>query len=451
MKIIDSSEFAAYWKAQSGAEEDQHTIEIVRAVIDEVQTDGDEALWRFSKKFEKAVPERFEVPQEILDSAHTRLQRENPALFNALSFAAKNIHAFAQKQRAQFADFECEISPGLFTGQRVIPVQRAAIYAPGGAYPLISSVLMGLIPAFVAGVDEAILLSPPSASGWPDERILAAATIACKAEYGTSPALRVFALGGAQAVAAAAFGTETVPRCDMLAGPGNRFVTAAKRLLFGQFGIDLAAGPSEVLVIAAGSGAGGDAGHAGVIAADMLAQAEHDKDARARLLVPDRETAEAVAAALRRRLAALPTDSVSRRNAEASLEAGGLAVIYRDRAEAVRIANAIAPEHLEVAGSLADGEEGRAFISSLRNYGSLFIGERAGEVLGDYAAGLNHTLPTDMGARYTSGLGVRNFLKTATTLRCTEGSGYHETVRAAELLAEAEGLKLHAAAARERL
>jgi histidinol dehydrogenase len=295
---------------------------------------------------------------------------------------------------------------------------------------------MGLIPALCAGVDEVMLVSPPGEGGFPDSRILAAACLA--------GAHRIFALGGAQAVAALGLGTETIPQVDVIAGPGNKYVAAAKRLLYGETGIDFVAGPTDVLIISGGEGEAAGKTAADIIAVDMLAQAEHDPDARARALVPRRETAEKIAAALENRLKQLPAESPAR----ASLAAGGLIIIYRDMDEAVRIANTIAPEHLELQTQDPD-----RWIPALKNYGSLFTGSLAAEVLGDYSAGINHTLPTAGSARFTGGLSVRHFLKTVTTLRCVPGPGFEAARRAAETIAKAEGLTAHAqsAAARQRL
>jgi histidinol dehydrogenase len=336
------------------------------------------------------------------------------------------------------------MGPGLVTGQRVIPVERAAVYAPGGRFPLVSTVLMGLIPALSAGVEEAILASPPGPDCLPDRRILAAAALAGRV-CGKSP--RIFSLGGAQAIAALALGTETIPQVDIIAGPGNKYVAAAKRLLYGQVGIDFVAGPTDVLIIAEPETARPAelarpaklATAAELVSADMLAQAEHDPDARARALVPrigegGRVFAEEIRKALDRRLRDLPT----RESARASLEAGGLIVIYRDQGEAIRIANAIAPEHLELQTC-----EPESWIPLLKNYGSLFIGPLAAEALGDYSAGINHTLPTSGSARFTGGLSVRHFLKTVTTLRCKPGEAFEAARRAAVLIAGAEGLAAH--------
>jgi histidinol dehydrogenase len=247
-------------------------------------------------------------------------------------------------------------------------------------------------------------------------------------------------VGGAQAIAALALGTETIPRADIIAGPGNKYVAAAKRLLSGEVGIDFVAGPTDVLIIAE-KAAGPDR-----IAADMLAQAEHDPDARARVLAPSREAADSIAAALEKRLAALSAAGAANGAiAAASLDAGGLIIIYETKEEAIRIANIIAPEHLELQAPDAD-----TWIPALKNYGSLFIGDLAAEVLGDYSAGINHTLPTSGSARFSGGLSVRQFLKIVTSLRCVPGQGFEAARAAAETIAQAEGLIAHRESAASR-
>lgn len=411
----------------------------VSEIIAAVRAEGDAGVRRYALKFEKAVPEKFEVPFSAARESWESLKSSEPRLASALAFAARNIRRFSELQKEQFRDFEFEILPGLFTGQRIIPVERAAVYVPSGRFPLISSALMGLIPAAVAGVGELLLVSPPSGDGLPDRKILAAAYLAWL-EAGR-PSLRIFAVGGAQAVAALALGTETIPRADLIVGPGNKYVAAAKRILFGEVGIDFIAGPTDVLVIS--DGGKGDAGEtADLIAADMLAQAEHDPDARARALVPSRIMAERIGAALEKRLARLPTAETAR----ASLEAGGLIIIYGSKEEALAAANRIAPEHLEL--QVSSPEE---WIPFLKNYGSLFAGSAAAEALGDYSAGINHTLPTSGSARFTGGLSVRNFLKTVTSLRCASGEGYAQALEAAELIGRAEGLAGHAESAAVRI
>ncbi|AEF83754.1 histidinol dehydrogenase (HDH) [Treponema primitia ZAS-2] len=447
MRILVSADFDSYWEGLSVPVTDEGVSAAVREVIAGVRKDGDAAVRSYAARFDRSSPETLEVPMSALKAAWENLRAEEPELAAALELAAGHIRRFAEKQKAQFGDFEYEMSPGLFTGQRVIPVQRAAIYVPSGRFPLISTVLMGAIPAVVAGVPEVMAVSAPLEDGLPDRRILAAAYIA--------GLHRVFAIGGAQAIAALALGTKTVPRVDIIAGPGNKYVAAAKRLLFGEVGIDFVAGPTDVLIIAddtadvprtgvsGASSAIAVTDAADLAAADMLAQAEHDPDARARVLVPNRDFADRVAVALEKRLAVLPTAETAR----ASLDAGGLIIVYETKDEALRIANTIAPEHLEL--QVANPE---SWVPALKNYGSLFIGDMAAEVLGDYSAGINHTLPTSGSARFSGGLSVRHFLKTVTTLRCEKGSGFEEARLAAECIAQAEGLIAHreSAAARSK-
>ncbi len=407
-------------------EADQKVEIAVRAIIEEVRSEGDDAVRRLASRFDRSSPDRLRVLDAVVNGALDDLKTKNPELVEALSFAAANIERFALAQRAQFGDFELEMGPGLYAGQRTIPVSRAAVYVPAGRFPLISSVLMGAIPAKAAGVGEVILASPPLEDGLPDRRILAAAALA-----GVDA---VYAIGGAQAIAALALGTESVPRSDVVVGPGNKYVAAAKRLLYGQVGIDFVAGPTDVLVVSDGS----RADEADLVAADLLAQAEHDPDARARALVPSRAFADLVLTAVKRRLDALATAETAR----ASLEAGGVLLVYGDMADAVAAADHIAPEHLEL--HLSKAEEWALRFS---NYGSLFIGSRAAEVLGDYSAGINHTLPTSGSARFTGGLSVRHFLKTVTSLRGGDGKEYERARSAAEAIAEAEGLAGHRASA----
>jgi histidinol dehydrogenase len=435
VKIISSEDFNSYWKSAARQTEDTKTDKTVKKIIADVRAQGDAAVRKYASKFDKSSPQRLEVPLAEAQRALEQLRASEPALTEALEIAARHIRRFAEKQKEQFANFEYEMEAGLVTGQRVIPVERAAVYIPGGRFPLFSSVLMCMIPAFCAGVEEVALSSPPAQDGLPDKKILAAAAIA--AEVAHNGKLRLFAIGGAQAVAALALGTESVPCVDVIAGPGNKYVAAAKRILFGEVGIDFIAGPTDVLIIADGSSPNA----ADLAAADMIAQAEHDPDARARALVPNRELANQIAAAIEQRLAKLPTE----KNARASLNAGGLIVIYQNKDEAIRIANTIAPEHLELQTADAD-----SWTPKLKNYGSLFIGSLSAEALGDYSAGINHTLPTSTSARFTGGLSVRHFLKTVTTLRCASGAGFEIARNAAEILARAEGLEGHAQSAAVR-
>ena len=429
IKTIDVKQFLAEPETFLSAKKDDdkslnEVNTVVSGIIAAVRSEGDKAVRRYTELYDRTCPEKFEVPPEAAKDAWEKLQTEEPRLAASLSFAADNLRRFSVLQKEQLKDFETELVPGLRTGQKIIPVERAAIYAPGGRFPLVSSALMALVPASVAGVGEKIIVSPPMEDGLPDRRILVAAHI--------GGADRIFALGGAQAIAAFALGTETVPKADLVAGPGNKYVVTAKRLLFGEVGIDFLPGPTDVLIITDQNAS------ADITAADMLAQAEHDPDARARVLVPDTVTADQIKVSLKKRLALLP----SRNIAEASLEEGGLFIVYNTKEEAVAAANKIAPEHLELHVSSPDD-----WVDNLKNYGSLFIGSAAAEVLGDYSAGINHVLPTNGTARFTGGLSVRHFLKFVTTLRCSSGKGYSDALGAAEIMARAEGLAGHAESA----
>jgi len=444
MKIIRSDEFDRYWKNETRRNDDPAVEKAVMGIIAEVRAKGDAAVKKIAAKFDKSSPQQLEVPLERARLALEELRAGNPQLVEALELAAKNIAAFSRKQMERFSGFEYEMADGVITSQRVIPVERAGIYIPGGRFPLFSSALMCMIPAFCAGVEEVLLTSPPGENGLPDSRTLAAAIIAAQAASQSditntgaeTERLRVFAAGGAQAIAALAFGTETIPRADIIAGPGNKYVAEAKRILFGEAGIDFIAGPSDVLIIS--DGVEGGEQYAEIVAADMLAQAEHDPDSRARVLVPNRGYADKINAVLERRILALPTKKIAR----ASLNSGSLIVVYKTKEEAVRIANTIAPEHLELQITGAE-----SWVPLLKNYGSLFIGSLSAEVLGDYSAGVNHTLPTGTSARYTGGLSVRNFLKTVTVLTCSQGEGFEQIRSAAEIIGRAEGLEGHAQSA----
>jgi histidinol dehydrogenase len=428
MTTITSSDFAAYWAAnKKNAATDSAVNAAVEDIIARVRTGGDAALRELTERFDHARPASLEVPQETCAGALQTLKENNAALYDALNFAVGNIRAFAKKQREECSYFEVELTPGVFTGQRVLPVERACVYVPAGRFPLVSTVLMTALPALEAGVREVCLASPPRAqTGLPDAGIMAAAAL-CGVQ-------RVFAVGGAQALAAFAYGTESVPRVDVIVGPGNRYVATAKRLLYGQVGIDLIAGPTDVLVIA-----GPDADWA-LVAVDLVAQAEHDPAARARALVPSMDAAQQLEAEIKRGL-----DATYGKDSARPDEGRFLLVVYDSAESAIAVANTIAPEHLELQVTQPD-----KWTPRLGNFGSLFIGRNAAEVLGDYSAGVNHTLPTNGCARYTGGLSVRHFLKIATTLRCTAGEGVKAAYHAAAELARAEHLLGHERAAKLR-
>ncbi len=388
----------------------------VPRILEAIREGGSEAVFRYARELDGFTAERFEVPRSRMEAAVADLE---PALRGHLEEAIRRVKTFSELQKRGYQDFEVELD-GVRLGQRIVPMARAACYAPGGRYPLPSSVIMGVVPARVAGVEEVIVLSPR----------LHPITLAAAALAGAD---RVFDLGGVQGIAAAAWGLAGLPRVDIVVGPGNRFVTGAKRLLYGDVGIEFPAGPSELLVIA-------DRGaRADWVAADLLAQAEHDPDALPMLLSFDVELLTAVDAELKRQLDELPGDSPARESL-----ANGFAVVVNE-AEAVTLADALAPEHLELQGPRAEGLAAR-----LRVFGSLFIGENTAEVFGDYGSGTNHILPTGGAARFTGGVFVGTFLKTLTCQRILPQGQRQQAIQAAAL-ADAEGLVAHAASARARL
>lgn len=436
IKILSASELDSDFFEPRTFSDD--TASVVADIICQVRREGDTALHQLAARFDPATPEQLEIAPEDLATAAEDLRCQRPELYEALCYSRDLALRFARRQRQSFDDFEEELEPGLITGQRSIPVDRAGLYVPAGRFPLLSTVIMTAAPALAAGCGQVLLCTPPrphpDGSGKPyaDPGILATAHL-CGVH-------RVFACGGAQAIAAMAYGTESIPRCDVIVGPGNKFVAEAKRQVYGTVGIDMLAGPTEVFIIA------DDSAHADWVAADLLAQAEHDPDAQAVLATPSQELAQAVARQLELQLETLPTAETAR----TSIQRNGCIIITKDLEEAACLANRKAPEHLELA--LDDGPQLEALVAMVHNYGSLFIGHGSAEVLGDYAAGLNHTLPTSTSARFAGGLSVRCFLKTVTTLRTVPGSqGQRRSATAAGLLGDAEGLAAHAKAARIRL
>ena len=431
------------------------SIDIVKDVLNDVKNRGDAALAEYGAKFDVSAPKTLEIPQEELKAAAEKMQRDNPDLYGALTYSHDLALRFAKKQRESFDDFETELEPGVFTGQKNIPVERAGVYVPAGRFPLVSTVVMTITPAVATGVKEIVLCTPPrvhpadksaaeqaglGVSGKPfvggkpyaDEGIMAAAYIC--------GATKVFACGGSQAIGAMAFGTQTIPRVDVIVGPGNKFVAEAKKLVYGTVGIDMVAGPTEVFIIA------DKTANPAWVAADLLAQAEHDIVAQPVMATNDRALANAVAAEIEKQLAVLPTRAV----AEQSIANCGRIILCDTLEQAAEVANRKAPEHLELA--MDAGTERDKIAALVHNYGSLFIGHGSAEVFGDYAAGLNHTLPTSGSARFTGGLSVRVFLKTVTTLRTVEGSkGAIASAKASGFLGDAEGLAGHARAARIRI
>ncbi len=414
------------------------SIQSVRDILRDVKTRGDEALHDYSKKFDVASPDSFLIAESTLKACAEKMQKENVNLYNSICYSRDLAVKFAKKQRESFDDFEMEIAEGVYTGQKNIAVEKAGLYVPAGRFPLVSTVIMTTSPAVAAGVKEIILCTPPrknpdgSNNPYADENIMAAAYLC--------GATKVFACGGSQAIAAMAFGTESIPACDVIVGPGNKFVAEAKRLVYGTVGIDMIAGPTEVFVIADKSA------NPQWVAADLLAQAEHDIVAQPVMATDSEDFAKQVAAEIEKQLETLSTKETARQ----SIDSFGRIIVTENLEQAAELANKKAPEHLELA--MEEGPQRNKIQSIVHNYGSLFIGHGAAEVFGDYAAGLNHTLPTSGSARFTGGLSVRVFIKTVTTLRTEEGkSGTVKSAEASGYLGDAEGLAAHAKAARLRL
>ena len=357
--------------------------ERVREIIAEVVRRGDAALYDFTERFDGVRLSALEVTEAEFAEAMAAVE---PAFLDVLREAAENIAAYHSRQKRE--GFLLERKKGVLLGQKVTPIEKVGLYVPNGTAPYPSTVLMDAIPAKIAGCPQLVMVSPPSADGKLDPGILAAARVA-----GID---RVFKIGGAQAVAALAYGTESVPAVYKIVGPGNAYVAEAKRQVFGKVAIDVVAGPSEVLVVA---DAGSDPR---VVAADMLAQAEHDKLSTAVLVTDSMDLAKKVSAELEAQLAVLPRQEIAR----ASIENNGRIIVAEDLKEAVDIANEIAPEHLELCV-----EEPFSWLEYVKNAGSIFLGRYAPEALGDYMAGPNHTLPTGGIAKFASPLSVDDFVK----------------------------------------
>jgi sulfopropanediol 3-dehydrogenase len=399
----------------------------VATIIKEVRARGDQALFSYNETFDQCRRDNLRVSKEEIAEAYGQV---TPLDIQHMKQAAANITAFAQAQRQLFQPME-GISPmeGITLGHRAIPVDGCCCYVPGGSYPLYSTALMLGIPAKVAGVPRVIGCSP-AMKGTPNihPKTLVAMDLAGMDE--------IYVVGGAQAVAAAAYGTESIKPVDLIVGPGNSYVTEAKRQCFGKIGIDFLAGPSEVLVIA------DQTANPKVIAADLLAQSEHDVVAKGILVATERSLGVAVLAEVEAQLADLSTKDI----AAQSWRDFGEILLAEDLEEAAEYANSYAPEHLEI---MVGGDYEETLVEKLRNYGSLFIGQRTAEVFGDYATGTNHTLPTLGAARYTGGLWVGTFLKVCTHQKL-DSKGVSTILPIVSSLARGEGLEAHARAAEAR-
>lgn len=405
-------------------ESDQAVNQSVASIIADIGRRGDAALLEYTARFDLLVVDsaaQLEVSGERQDRA---LRRIEPAQREALEYAAQRIRSFHQHQLQhswQYAD-----DAGNLLGQQITPLERVGVYVPGGKASYPSSVLMNALPAKVAGVEEVVMVVPARA-GEISDMVLAAARIA-----GID---RLFTIGGAQAIAALAMGTATVPAVDKIVGPGNVYVAAAKRQVFGRVGIDMVAGPSEILIICDGKT------DPDWVAMDLFSQAEHDENAQSILLCPDSRYLDAVQASIERLLIGMERADIIR----ASLDGRGALVLTRDLAEAVAVSNRLAPEHLEL--SVADPE---SLLPLVRHAGAIFMGPFTSEALGDYCAGPNHVLPTSRSARFCSPLGVYDFQKRSSTIMCSQ-RGVRELGAMASILARGESLTAHARSAEMRL
>ncbi|MBR3639018.1 MAG: histidinol dehydrogenase [Clostridia bacterium] len=402
-------------RADDDFERNDKIRESVSAIIADVRERGDVALYDYALKFDNAELSAIEVSKEEIGRAVSGC---DPDLVAVMKRAAENIRAFHSRQVRE--PFVIKDKPGVIMGQKITPIEKVGLYVPGGtaAYP--SSVLMNCIPAKIAGCSEIVMVSPPSKGGDISPVILAAAKIA-----GVD---RVFRVGGAQAVAALAYGTETLPKVDKIVGPGNAFVAEAKRQVFGKVAIDMIAGPSEILVISDGKT------DPAVLAADLLSQAEHDRMATAILLTDSQELADAVSGELERQIPALPRRDIARE----SIDNYGKIVILDSIDECVKLSNEMAPEHLELCV-----DEPFDYLDAIKNAGSVFLGRNCPEALGDYMAGPNHTLPTSGTARFSSPLSVDDFVKKS-QFTCFTAEALDELCGDVASFARAEGLEAHA-------
>ncbi|MCL4560884.1 MAG: histidinol dehydrogenase [Chloroflexi bacterium] len=398
--------------------------EAVTRIISAVRQEGDEAVRRFSKEFDHVELLDFRVSAAAKEAALAQISPQDRA---DMEFAANNIRRFASAQLEALSEVEVETLPGVHLGHRKIPLDSAGVYVPGGRYPLPSAALMGILPARVAGVRRVAACAPPDRrSGTINTHTLAAMQVAGADE--------IYCVGGVQAIAALAYGTPSIAPVDIIVGPGNAYVTEAKRQVFGQVSIDFLAGPSEVLILA------DESAKPTLVAADLLAQAEHDLRARCVLVSTSPELIERVLEEMETQLAGLTTAEVAR----VSWENNGAIYLVSTLAEGVSLANELAPEHLQV-----HSVDWRSIWQDLTNYGSLFLGEDAPVVFGDYTSGTNHTLPTMGTARLHGGLWAGMFVKIATH-QWMSPEGRRALTPATERLAALEGLAGHAAAARLR-
>lgn len=385
----------------------QDVTDAVKEIIADVRQNGNSAVKKYSEKFDGIETDCRELSEEEIENAVKSLDDE---VLEALKFSVRNVEEFAKAQLGSVKNTMVQ-ADGAILGHKIIPLEKVGCYIPGGNYPLPSTAIMTIVPAVVAGVKEIIAVSPKA-----KPVTVAAAKLA--------GATKIFNIGGVQAIAALAYGTETIDAVDKIVGPGNKYVATAKKIVYGDCGIDFVAGPSEVMVVADNSA------NPEFVAADLLAQCEHDKDARAYLLCFDMDFAVKVDECARKFLETLQTADIARVSYEKST-----AYVVKDLQEAVEIANKKAPEHLELCLNEVENS-----VDLFRNYGSLFIGNYSAEVFGDYVSGTNHTLPTGRAARYTGGLSVFDYVKIQTFQKI---ENVEKFAKYASILAEQEGLFAH--------
>jgi sulfopropanediol 3-dehydrogenase len=391
----------AVWlkEAKERQEEDLSKVrDIVREILDRVKNEGEAAVRHFSEKLDNWSPPSFKISQDEIDQAGKSL---SSSMKEDIDFCQEQIRNFASEQMKRLTDFEVETRPGVFLGQKVIPVAASGSYVPGGRYPMLASAHMTVVTPKVAGVDRVVACTPPVKGGG-----IYPATLYSMAAGGAD---EVYCMGGVQALAALAYGMEGLEPVDMVVGAGNKFVAEAKRQLFGDVGIDLLAGPTEILVIADAEA------DPWILAADILGQAEHDPNARQCLISLDKGIAEKTMAEIGRQLKELPTADV----AEVAWRDNGEVIVVDSREEALELNEQWAPEHLEVQTS-----DWRWYLDNCRNYGSMFCGEETTVAYGDKTIGTNHVLPTMRAARYTGGLSVGKFVKTVTYQYATKEASY---------------------------
>lgn len=418
-------EYLEIKKALPPTEEDRSRLEeTVRSILDKVRQEGDRAVAYYERKFDHFAPETFLVSEEEAALAKNKLPGD---IVEEIDFSIERATSFAQIQRENLVEFEKELMPGQIVGQKLIPLDSCGCYVPGGRYPSITSAILTIVPAKVAGVKRIIGCSPPGT-----KREIDSAVLYAMQKIGVD---EIYCFGGAQAIGAFAYGTETIRPVDFIVGPGNQYVNEAKRQVFGTVGIDMLAGPSECLVIA------DETARADYIAADLVAQCEHDPNVRTGLVTTSQELARKTADEVERQLKDRTTQEVARR----SWEDNGVIAVVNTLEDAVTFANEYAPEHIEIQSS-----NPRALLPYLKNYGTLFLGENTPEVYADKVAGLNHPLPTSGTVRFSGGLWVGQFLKVLTYQEFDENASW-TLARLTEARCLYEGMDAHRYAATIRL